>query len=381
MFLKVSSNLLVFVRPYFTIILILTIIAYGTYKHRDNFLMRKLAKDQSALKINDEKPEAKLLENLSQQNLVDEYENTQIEQQETEEEDESPPSNSIKQNDQKIIPFSEFMKEKVKSGYSIPSKIPAPAKSPEVYEKSSNSKITKPGLRSPKITKMQANNVPVQMDENFALSATMPKSSAKGKYFASLKNKFSPMGDIIQKSDKTSPKIIELGGKKKGTRQPNQQNYYHQKIKEENLTSEGHFVKSEEESKKNIMKVAGKLKKKLKHNFTPTQQFEEIPDADEISDEEVWQPGSKTSAIKSPLAASPNSNRLATTKAKFGNKSPQTFGSAARKTKLKQNAYLQPSSRTRARVLTTVGKYEDLDKKEINVSRKYNFDRDRKYKF
>lgn len=77
----------------------------------------------------------------------------------------------------------------------------------------------------------------------------------------------------------------------KRAKQPSQQKYSRKKWKE--IPNDGNFaIKSEEQSKKNILKVASTLKKKLKHNFAPV-----IAQRQEESDEEVWESQNLMSSV------------------------------------------------------------------------------------
>lgn len=224
--------------------------------NKDNFLMKRLAKDKNALRISDEKPEAQLAEEDNKKHIEDKRS------------DSSPGSNTIKQNGNRIIPFSEFMKEKTKSGYNAPSKIPIPSAALNSANKSPPRKEDMPFSRSPKAGKIDTNfaekGTPLQRSKKELNTAPLNNPKA-GKYFQTLKNKFSPSGE--QGKATKSPLTVELGTKKRATRQPNQHNYYHQKYQEEPLSFDGQGIKSQEDSKKSIIKVAGNLKKKLKHNF------------------------------------------------------------------------------------------------------------------
>lgn len=329
--------------------------------------MRKLAKDKNALNLND-KPTARLLDKLSNNNDAEELHNSTTKGKEMEEKDEeeSPGSNTIKHNQQRIIPFSEFMKEKVKAGYSIPTKIPIPSKSPSNRSIEPSNTLIKKSARSPKIESKFVENMKASEPKNMNFSATIPKNPAQAKYFASLKNKFSPLAEINElKAQKA--KVIEFGVKKKGTRQPNQQ-HLKRKYVEEPSSPEAHYIKSEEESKKNIIKVAGKLKKKLKHNFNPNSTLKSNQQFDEESEEEqVWE-SSKNSSKKimgSPKEKIAHKYNVGTRPTKLVDGGSRSPGSS------KYRNLTAATNKAIVRPQTSNDDYED--KKEIAVQRKYNY--------
>jgi hypothetical protein len=227
--------------------------------------MKRLSNDKNAFRISDDKPEAQIAHE-TQKSVKEDLRS-----------ESSPGSNTIKQNGNRIIPFSEFMKEKTKFGYNAPSKIPIPSAVLTRGNKSPLRKEEMPFSRSPKAGKQNLNfsekGSPLQRSKK-ELNSALPHNPKAGKYFQSLKNKFSPSGE--QGKTIKSPKTVELGTKKRATRQPNQQNYYHQKYQEEPSSFDDQAIKRQETSKKSIMKVAGNLKKKLKHNFDLSDESKNV---------------------------------------------------------------------------------------------------------
>lgn len=106
-----------------------------------------------------------------------------------------------------------------------------------------------------------------------------PKAG-KGKYFQSLKHKFSPIvetkpSETPQPREKKVYHFENQKGQKLAKRSPKVKNrqyqhhtYYHDKFANSAENADSFQITSESKSKKNIMKVAGMLKKRLKENTT-----------------------------------------------------------------------------------------------------------------
>lgn len=237
----------------------------GMSRFRDNFLMQKLSKSGSALRLTGAKEDPKLLENFSQTNREEISKAVEFEENE-ESEQESADSDTVSHQHQKIIPFSEFMKDKDIPSTSVstkppvtaktpaptkipaPSRIPAPTKISLSEQKPVGSKATKLGAKSPNLKILNRLNTsdkssPVSSKNNQTFASTLTK---KGRYFESLKNKFSPLADINELKDKET-KVIELGFKKRAHRQPNQLD--HKQKLEEPLSGDGVHIVSTEDSK------------------------------------------------------------------------------------------------------------------------------------
>lgn len=228
-------------------------------KFKGNYLMERLAKDREALRIGANNPEAK-------------FNHPDVDSPETKH-------------------FS----------YKLPSKIPLPTKVLKSGENQNKAAVNE-FHRSPKAKRILNNEIdmsPGTSAQKQMLAQTMAKHSKKGTYLESLKHKFSPIVEDSQAQIKAKLITASETNQNKRAKQPSQQKYARKKWKED--PNEGNFaIKSEEQSKKNILKVASTLKKKLKHNFAPAavQRQEE-------SEEEVWE-------SQNLMASAPRQNRAFT---------------------------------------------------------------------
>ncbi|CAI2358888.1 unnamed protein product [Moneuplotes crassus] len=223
-----------------------------------NFLLEKLGEEASILKITGEYKEAKLLEDTQS------FEETGYEEEKTEKQIKSQMSATNRSAEQKnphIIPFSEFMKDKIRTGHLAPSKIPGISK-----PVSSDSSPTKSKRKPPTLKKFNTNDYdkfekPVSQGGEY----TSKSKNNKDKYLKTLKNKFSPLFEV------TLEEIRNRTPEKSKTRarQPKQQKMLRQSNSKESFTE---VVKSQEQSRKNIQKVANDLKMKLKHNFMRSKE-------------------------------------------------------------------------------------------------------------
>lgn len=237
----------------------------GMNRFRDNFLMQKLSNSNSALRLTGVKEDTRLIEDFSQTN--NEEFSKAVEFGENEEsEHESIDSDTVSHQHQKIIPFSEFMKDKdipstlistkptapaktpIPTRIPAPSKIPIPTKISLSEQKPLGQKATHVGARSPNIKTLHRLNTsekssPVSTKNHQTFASTLTQ---KGRYFESLKNKFSPLAEVNQCKEKET-KVIELGSKKRAHKQPNQ--LEHKQKMEEPLSSDGVHVVSTEDSK------------------------------------------------------------------------------------------------------------------------------------
>jgi hypothetical protein len=161
--------------------------------------------------------------------------------------------------------------EKKHSAYRVPSKIPVPTKVAKNEEKQGY--IVNEFKRSPRPIKREKNEGEISPAVSFqknALSQPASRNKKKSTYLQSLKHKFSPISE--DSSGQVKAKIINPSDMSLKTRakQPSQNNKFSRKKWKED-PYDGNFVKSTEQSKKNILKVASTLKKKLKHNFSQKQ--------------------------------------------------------------------------------------------------------------
>jgi hypothetical protein len=172
--------------------------------------------------------------------------------------------------------------EKKNTAYKVPSKIPVPTKVVKSGEKQGD--IINEFKRSPRPCKRvteEAEMISVVSYQKNALTQPGSRNTSRATYLQSLKHKFSPISDTGPgqlKAKLISPSETCL---KTRAKQPSQNKHSRKKWKEDPY--DGNFVKSAEQSKKNILKVASTLKKKLKHNFSQRQ---------EESEDEVYVPHS-----------------------------------------------------------------------------------------
>ena len=157
-------------------------------KQRDNFLMNKLGQDRTALRINEDNPEAQLLSELN--------EKTETKQEKSFGGKSGSSGRLVDQNDANIIPFSEFMKDKVKYSTRAPTKIPGISKTTKEERSNPRPQVQKQKARSPKIKKFRTNEHIHQSLKNQQQDLSASMKSNKGNYLNSLKNKFSPVAEI-----------------------------------------------------------------------------------------------------------------------------------------------------------------------------------------
>ena len=103
-----------------------------------------------------------------------------------------------------------------------------------------------------------------------------------------MKNKFSRIVEVNLENSEKQEKIKQKFPKR--AKQPNQQKLF-QKGRNQKIISDGNIVKSQVESRKNIMKVATDLKKKLKHNYNSSKDRM-------IQDENKNEGGEKVESMK-----------------------------------------------------------------------------------
>ena len=90
------------------------------------------------------------------------------------------------------------------------------------------------------------------------------KNAKENKYLEGLKHKFSPLIEMKETAKNQNNETFTRKATIKKTNNLGQHVHYYNRLNDEIEGLDGHLVKSEEESRKNIMKVAGLLKNKLK---------------------------------------------------------------------------------------------------------------------
>ena len=184
-------------------------------------------------------------------------------------------------NDQQFIPFSEFIKEKQKSGKKMPSE------TTRSQFKLTHQKVYDPNEPNTH-KKLEAK---IRMLENSANSRQSPlgstgKATSNDKYFSTLKNKFSPLSEIqrdtrqqesmnMSSSIRQSPNQLNASMGKRSPGRSTQQTYYHNKFPNEPTSPRSHRIKSEEQSKKAIKDLANQLKKKLQTEQEYIESYDE----------------------------------------------------------------------------------------------------------